>query len=89
MPTSADAPSAGLDPQAFLSEVEAFRQALADPAQSQEELRRTLCRIVAHASLLDPDDARFAGLGVSLKSALCAWLDTHPIESESGRSAAP
>jgi hypothetical protein len=86
--TPADLVPGSLDPQTFLAEIEAFRAAAADPGHSQEELRRALCRIVAHASLLDPNDAGFAGLGVSLKAALCAWLDTHPIDSEPDRSAA-
>ena len=82
MRTPAHVMPGSLDPEAFRTEIEAFRVAVADPAQSQEELKRAICRIVAHASLLDPNDAGFAGLGVSLKAAMCAWLDTHPIDSE-------
>jgi len=70
-----------LDPNTFLTEVEAFCEAIADPAQSHDELKRALCRIVTHAALLDPNDARFAGAGVSLKAALCAWLDAEPLHS--------
>ena len=88
MRTPADVVPGSLDPQAFLIELEAFRVAVADPAHSHEELRRALGRIVAHASMLDPNDAGFAGLGVSLKAALCAWLDTHPIDSEPDRRVA-
>lgn len=70
-----------MDPRTFATEVDEFREALADPAQSTEELQRALQRIVAHASLLDPDAAGFADAGMSLKAALCAWLDAAPLRS--------
>ena len=81
MRTPPESPPNSLDPITFLTEVEEFREAIADPAQSHEELKRALCRIVMHAAKLDPNDAGFAGAGVSLKAALCAWLDAAPLHS--------
>ncbi len=67
-----------LDPRAFLTEVDEFREAIANPAQTPEELKHALRRIVTHAAMLDPDAAGFADAGLSLKAALCAWLDAAP-----------
>jgi hypothetical protein len=71
-----------LDPKTFLTEIEAFREAVADRARSREDLERFLGLIVSHAAMLDPNDAGFAGVGVSLKAALCAWLDAKPHHPE-------
>ncbi len=59
----------------FVSEADAFRRAIRDPALTPEERRRAFDRIVHHAARLDPRDAAFARAGVALKEALCAWLD--------------
>lgn len=60
---------------AFVAEALAFRQAILDPALTPADRRRAYDRIVHHAARLDPRDAGFAGAGVALKEALCAWLD--------------
>lgn len=73
--------SGSIDPRTFATEVDEFREALADPAHTTEELERALHRIVAHASLLDPCAAGFADAGMSLKAALCAWLDAAPLRA--------
>lgn len=70
-----------LDPATFLTEVEEFREAIANPAQAPEELERALRRIVTHAALLDPAAAGFADAGVRLKAALCAWLEAAAVHA--------
>lgn len=69
------------DSSAFVSEVEEFREAAADSAHTPEELERALRRIVTHAAMLDPGGAGFADAGISLKAALCAWLDAVPFRA--------
>ena len=59
----------------FVAEVQAFRRSIHDPALSAADRRRAYDLIVHHAALLDPRDSGFAGAGVALKEALCAWLD--------------
>jgi hypothetical protein len=59
----------------FVSEVDAFRRSIRDPALTQAQRRRAFDRIIHHAARLDPRDAAFARAGVALKEALCAWLD--------------
>ncbi len=59
----------------FVAEARAFRQSIHDPALSADDRRRAYDLIVHHAALLDPRDSGFAGAGVALKEALCAWLD--------------
>ena len=65
----------GLTPAGFLSEVQDFRDHVADPALTLAEKKRALGLIVTHAATLDPSDAGFASAGVALKEALCSWLD--------------
>lgn len=75
------AANGGIDPETFAIEIDEFREALADPTNTTEDLERALHRIVAHASLLDPAAAGFADAGMSLKAALCAWLDAAPLRA--------
>jgi hypothetical protein len=63
----------------FVSEVEEFRVAIADPSVTFDAKKRAYGTIVVHAALLDPKDEGFWGAGVALKSALCAWLDYQPM----------
>jgi hypothetical protein len=62
----------------FVSEVEEFRVAIADPTVTHDAKRRAYGTIIVRAALLDPQDEGFWGAGVALKSALCAWLDCQP-----------
>ena len=59
----------------FVAEARVFSQSIHDPALSDADRRRAYDRIVHHAAMLDPRDSGFAGAGVALKEALCAWLD--------------
>jgi hypothetical protein len=68
----------GLAPNRFLSEVDDFREAIADPSLSLGEKKRAYGLLVKHAALLDPEDAGFWRAGVALKDALCTWLDFQP-----------
>jgi hypothetical protein len=68
-----------LAPSRFVSEVEEFRQTIADPSLTLDEKKRAYGLIVKHAALLDPEDAGFWRAGVALKVALCAWLDFQPM----------
>jgi hypothetical protein len=74
-----DAAETSLAPSTFVSEVEEFRETIADPSLSLEEKKRAYGLIVKHAALLDPEDAGFWRAGVALKVALCAWLDFQPM----------
>ena len=65
-----------LTPGTFVSEVEAFRKELADPAIPGDLKARAYALIVRHAALLNPLDAGFERAGVALKCALCDWLDS-------------
>jgi hypothetical protein len=65
-----------LTPGTFVSEVEAFRKELADPAVPGDHKARAYALIVRHAGLLNPLDAGFERAGVALKCALCDWLDS-------------
>jgi len=65
-------------PGAFVSEVEAFRKSLSDPAVPGERKARAYALIVRHAAQLNPRDTGFERAGVALKCALCDWLDTQP-----------
>jgi hypothetical protein len=67
-----------LTPGTFVSEVEAFRKELADPALPGDYKARAYALIVRHAGLLNPRDAGFERAGVALKCALCDWLDSQP-----------
>jgi hypothetical protein len=69
----------GLAPNCFVSEVEDFREAIADPSLTLDEKKRAYGLIVKHAALLDPEDAGFWRAGVALKDALCTWLDFQPM----------
>jgi hypothetical protein len=64
----------GLTPNAFVSEVARFEQALADPGLPADEKAQAYALIVKHAGQLDPRDPGFERAGVALKEALCAWL---------------
>ncbi|HEY2968134.1 MAG TPA: hypothetical protein VGK75_07165 [Casimicrobiaceae bacterium] len=68
-----------LVPNRFVSEVEEFREMIADPSLTLDEKKRAYGLIVKHAALLDPEDAGFWRAGVALKVALCAWLDFQPM----------
>jgi hypothetical protein len=67
-----------LAPNRFESEVEEFRETIADPSLTLDEKKRAYGLIVKHAALLDPKDAGFWRAGAALKVALCAWLDFQP-----------
>ena len=79
MEMTIDAAETSLAPNRFVSEVEEFRETIADPSLSLAEKKRAYGLIVKHAALLDPDDAGFWRAGVALKVALCAWLDFQPM----------
>ncbi|MDQ2963110.1 MAG: hypothetical protein M3R31_08135 [Pseudomonadota bacterium] len=68
-----------LAPNRFESEVEEFRETIADPSLTLDEKKRAYGLIVKHAALLDPQDAGFWRAGAALKVALCAWLDFQPM----------
>lgn len=68
-----------LVPNRFVSEVEEFREMIADPSLTLDEKKRAYGLIVKHAALLDPEDAGFWRAGAALKVALCAWLDFQPM----------
>ena len=68
----------GLTPSGFVSEVQEFRLAIADPTLNAAEKKRAFCLIVNHAAMLKPGAIGFEGAGVALKDALCAWLDYQP-----------
>jgi hypothetical protein len=70
----------GLTPTNFLSEVQEFRHAMADPALSAAAKKRAYGVIVNHAAALDPDAVGFENAGIALKEALCMWLDYQPEE---------
>jgi hypothetical protein len=70
---------ASLAPNRFVSEVDEFREAIADPSLTLDEKKRAYGLIVKHAALLDPEDAGFWRAGVALKDALCTWLDFQPM----------
>ena len=65
----------GLTPDHFLSEVQDFRETIANPALTPEEKKRAYGLIVHHAATLDPHALGFESAGVALKEALCMWLD--------------
>ncbi len=67
-----------LAPNRFESEVDEFRETIADPSLTLDEKKRAYGLIVKHAALLDPKDAGFWRAGAALKVALCAWLDFQP-----------
>jgi len=67
-----------LTPGTFVSEVEAFRKALADPALPDDRKASAYALIVKHAAQLNPQDTGFERAGVALKCALCDWLDSQP-----------
>jgi len=73
-----DLASFGMTPKSFVSEVQAFRRLIADPALTADDRKRAFGLIVQHATLLNPSDAGYAGAGVALKLALCSWLDSQP-----------
>jgi hypothetical protein len=85
MGTLPEAATGGLDPETFASEVDRFREAVANTEQTPEELERAYRRIVTHAALLDPGADGFADAGMSLKAALCAWLDAAPLRPPAKR----
>ena len=68
----------GVTPKSFVSEVQAFRQLVADPALTPDDKKRAYGLIVEHATMLKPTDAGYEGAGVALKLALCSWLDSQP-----------
>lgn len=72
------AAEASLAPTRFVSEVEHFRETIADPSLTLDEKKHAYGLIVKHAALLDPEDAGFWRAGVALKVALCAWHDFNP-----------
>ena len=68
-----------LAPNRFVSEVEEFRETIANPSLTVDEKKRAYGLLVQHAALLDPADAGFWRAGAALKLALCAWLDFRPM----------
>lgn len=67
----------GIAAASFVSEVEQFRAAIADPAVDLAVKQHAWDTIVRHAARLDPQDAGFWRAGVALKDAVCAWLDAN------------
>ena len=63
----------------FVSEVDHFRAAVADPAINFDVKKQAYDTILRHAAMLDPEDVGFWRAGVALKNALCAWLDFRPL----------
>ena len=78
MGTRADFTGFGITPNRFLSEVQEFREFVANPALTHEDKKRAYGLIVQHATMLNPLDAGYEGAGVALKEALCTWLDSQP-----------
>lgn len=68
----------GITPNSFASEVQQFRDFVANPALTAEEKKRAYGLIVKHAALVDPRDPGYDGAGIALKAALCTWLDSQP-----------
>lgn len=68
----------GITPEGFVSEVQEFRDFVANPALTAEDKRRAYGVIVKHATMLNPQDAGYEGAGIALKQALCIWLDSLP-----------
>jgi hypothetical protein len=68
-------PGNALTPTGLVSEVREFREAVANPARSADEIRRAYGLIVDHAGHLNPHDPGFEWAGVALKEAVCMWLD--------------
>lgn len=68
----------GITPDSFASEVQRFRDFVANPALSADEKRRAYGLIVKQAAMLNPRDAGYEGAGIALKQALCTWLDSQP-----------
>jgi hypothetical protein len=66
----------GVTPKSFVSEVQEFRQWVANPALTADDRKRAYCLIVRHATMLNPMDTGYEGAGVALKQALCSWLDS-------------
>ncbi|HVO90115.1 MAG TPA: hypothetical protein VMV45_16360 [Casimicrobiaceae bacterium] len=62
-------------PREFVCEVDRFRDLLRDEQTPLASKEVAWSRIVRHAAELDAHDAGFAGAGLALKDALCAWLD--------------
>ena len=73
-------------PDEFLSEVDAFRRAVADERRAFALVSRAWHDVVLHASQLDPHDAKFAAAGIALKEALCLWLDISAARGRPQRS---
>jgi len=71
--------SNGIAAGQFVSEVEDFREAIADPAMNFDAKKEAYDTILRHAAMLDPQDAGFWRAGVALKNALCVWLDFRPL----------
>jgi hypothetical protein len=78
METLIHAAESSLAPNRFVSEVEEFRETIADPSLTLDEKKRAYGLIVKHAALLDPEDAGFWRAGVALKVALCVWHEFNP-----------
>ncbi len=74
----ADFAAFGITPKSFVSEVQAFRLRVVDPALTADDRKRLYWLIVQHATMLNPLDAGYEGAGVALKLALCSWLDSQP-----------
>jgi hypothetical protein len=66
----------GVTPKSFVSEVQEFRQLVANPALTPDDKKRAYGQIVRHATMLNPLDQGYEGAGVALKLALCTWLDS-------------
>ena len=65
-----------LTPTGLVSEVQEFREAVANPQRSADEIRRAYGLIVNHAGNLNPQAPGFEWAGVALKEAACLWLDS-------------
>jgi hypothetical protein len=76
MATPIDFALFGVTPKTFVTEVQEFRQLVADPALTPDEKKRAYGLIVKHATMLNPLDVGYEGAGVALKQALCTWLDS-------------
>jgi hypothetical protein len=67
-----------ITPQSFVSEVQAFRAFVVNPALTPDDRKRAYGVIVKHATMLNPQDTGYEGAGVALKEACCSWLDSQP-----------
>ena len=64
-----------LTPTTLVSEIQEFRERVANPTCTANEIRRAYALIVDHAGHMNPHAPGFEWAGVALKQAVCMWLD--------------